>query len=86
MAKTKDLEVPNVGKAPKFFDDVLLEGFLEHIDEAVDSTCENPDEARPYLRDFFKKNFGKNLITQEERCKQQQEARRQQEAKLKQKA
>lgn len=86
MVQTKDLEKPEVGEEPKFFDDNALEGFLHDIDEAAGSAFENPDEAVAYLKDFFIRNFGKNLITQEERCRRQQEAKRQRESKLKQEA
>lgn len=85
MTPKKDLEKPEMGKEPKFKDDNALECFIEHIDEAAGSAFENPDEAVAYLKDFFTRNFGKNLITQEERCRRQQEAKRQREAELKQK-
>ncbi len=83
MAKTKDLEKPEVGEEPRFVDDLALECFLEDIHEMAGSTFENPDKAVAYLKDFFTRNFGKSLITFDERCRQQQEAKKQREAKLK---
>lgn len=81
MAQTKDLEKPEIGEEPKFIDTVALECFIENIDEALSSACENPDEAIAYLRDFFTRNFGQNLPTRQERYRREREAK---EAKLKQ--
>lgn len=85
MTPKKDLEKPEVGKEPKFRDDLALECFLENIDEMAGDAFDNPDEAVAYLKDFFSRNFGQNLITFDERCDRQQEAKRKREAKLKQK-
>lgn len=81
MTQTKDLEKPEVGEEPKFCDSLSLESFIEYIDDEIAGTVfENPDEAVAYLRDFFTRNFGQNLPTREERCRQQREAKLQQQA------
>ncbi len=85
MTPKKDLKKPEVGEEPKFRDDLALECFLENIDEMA-SSFDNPDEAVAYLKDFFTRNFGQNLITFDERCRRQQEAKLKREAKLKQHA